>query len=70
MRVEDTAPWRAIGEHSDMTGNGALFEGNVQLAFDGVTISASRAQVTQESNGAAVWTLSDARIVRAATSTE
>jgi hypothetical protein len=44
--------------------------GNLQMAFDDVSISAFAAQGTQEPNGDWVWTLSDAKIVRASTSGE
>jgi hypothetical protein len=86
MRVEDPARWRASSQQVDVTGNSALFAGKVQLAgdthdswllvgdvrlsFDDVSISASRARVTQEPNGATTLTLSDAKVVRAATSAE
>ncbi len=86
MRVEDPARWRASSQQVDVTGDSALFEGKVQLAgdthdswllvrdvrlsLDGVSILASRARATQEPNGATTLTLSDAKVVRAATSAE
>jgi bla regulator protein blaR1 len=49
------------------TGESVLLEGNVQMGFDGMSISASRALGTPVPNAGWVWTLNDAKIVRAAT---
>lgn len=70
MHVEDPTRLRVIAQGIVQKHDSILLEGNIQLASDGVTISASRALVIREPTGGEVWTLSDAKIVRAATSAE
>jgi bla regulator protein BlaR1 len=61
---------RLLEGSASRTAKSVSVVGNLQMAFEDVSISASAAQGTQEPNGDWVWTLSDAKIVRASTSGE